>query len=499
VAVARRRVDPAERAMLDLAGAIQAFEGALPRKPLVEVVALPVEETPPALLDLVPRISPRFRRPEHLIDLTRVLERAHKEPLRCLISVPPRHAKTETLLHGIAWILRDDPSAMLGYISYQADIARSKSRLARDYAKASGVVVRSDADALHEWLTTRGGGLRAGGIGGPLTGHGFRVLFIDDPTKNRQDAESALIRQRNWDWFTSTALTRLEPTGSVIVCHTRWHEDDLIGRCLKQKELFDATDGVDGENWHHINLQAVNEATGLALWPEQWPLSALRAKRAAIGEYDWSSLYQGHPRPRGARVFAEPATYVGNPNTNGARIIIGVDVAGTAKTSANFTVAAVFAFRGYGESMTADIIDAERMQETIPEVCRRLEALQKRYGGAPLVVESSGVGKAVPQVLREVNAALRIHEEYPQGDKFTRAQPYAAAWNGGRVRVPVAASWVGPFVRTHVDFTGVNDAIDDDVDAGAHAWNYAQRTISQPTKTPPVLRPMNLDSQPLGI
>lgn len=474
--VARRRVDPTERALLDFAGAIQALEQAKPRKVAVEVVVLPAEEPAPALLDLVPRISPRFRRPDHLSELTHVLERAHKEPLRVLISVPPRHAKTETMLHGIAWILRDEPSAMLGYISYQADIARSKSRLARDYAKAAGVVVRGDADALHEWLTIRGGGLRAGGIGGPLTGHGFRVLIIDDPTKNRQDAESALIRQRNWDWFTSTALTRLEPTGSAIVCHTRWHEDDLIGRCLKQKELYDATNGLDGENWHHINLQAINETTGQALWPTQWPLSALRAKRAAIGEYDWSSLYQGHPRARGTRVFGEPTNYVGTPNADNTRIVIGVDVAGTAKTSANFTVAVVFAVRGYAENMTADVLDVLRMQETIPEVCRQLESLQKRFSGAPLVVESSGIGKAVPQVLREVNSSLRIIEEYPKGDKFTRAQPYAAAWNSGRVRTPIAASWVGPFVRTHVDFTGINDACDDDVDAGAHAWNYAQRT-----------------------
>ena len=474
--VARQRVDPMERALLDLAKAIQALEAAKPRQTKVEVVALLAEEPAPALLDLVPRISPRFRRPDHLSELTHVLERAHKEPLRVLISVPPRHAKTETMLHGIAWILRDEPSAMLGYISYQADIARSKSRLARDYAKAAGVVVRSDADALHEWLTTRGGGLRAGGIGGPLTGHGFRVLFIDDPTKNRQDAESALIRQRNWDWFTSTALTRLEPTGSAIVCHTRWHEDDLIGRCLKQKELYDATNGLDGENWHHINLQAINETTGQALWPTQWPLSALRAKRAAIGEYDWSSLYQGEPRPRGAKVFNEPVRYSVETKIDGARIVIGVDIAATAKTSANFTVALVFAVRGYGDTMTADIIDAERMQETIPVVCRRLEALQKRYSGAPLVVEAAGIGKAVPQVMRDVNPALRIVEEYPQGDKFTRAQPYAAAWNAGRVRLPQMATWNGPVIRTHMDFTGMNDAIDDDVDAGAHAWNYAQRT-----------------------
>ena len=118
-----------------------------------------------------------------------------------------------------------------------------------------------------------------------------------------------------------------------------------------------------------------------------------------------------------------------------------------------------------------------------------LGSIAKTLRRRSLVVESSGVGKAVPQVPTRSKRGTRIHEEYPRGQVYA-AQPYAAAWNGGRVRVPVAASWVGPFVRTHVDFTGVNDAIDDDVDAGAHAWNYAQRTISQPTKTPPVLRPM---------
>jgi predicted phage terminase large subunit-like protein len=396
-------------------------------------------------------------------------------------------------------MLCDDPRTIIGYVTYQSNLANSKSRSARDYARAAGVPQRRDADSLQEWLTTFGGGMRATGMGGPLTGQGMRVLIIDDPTKNRQEAESALIRNRNWDWFTSTALTRLEPDGSVIVCHTRWHEDDLIGRCLKQKELWDSTGGAEGENWRHINLQAIDETTGLALWPEQWPLKKLERRRALVGEYDWASLFQGHPRPRGARVFGDPATYSGNPVINGARIIIGVDVAGTAKTSANFSVALVFAVRGYGDLMTADIIDAERMQETIPEVCRRLEALQKRYGGAPLVVESSGIGKAVPQVLRDVNASLRIVEEYPQGDKFTRAQPYAAAWNAGRVRVPITASWVGPVVRTHIDFTGVNDAIDDDVDAGSLAWNYAQRTMHAPVKAPPPMPMPNLESQTLGI
>jgi predicted phage terminase large subunit-like protein len=286
----------------------------------------------------------------------------------------------------------------------------------------------------------------------------------------------------------------------MIVVHTRWHEDDLIGRCLREREKYDATDGQDGEPWEHINLQAIDDITEQALWPEQWPIEILNRRRAAVGEYDWASLFQGHPRPRGSKVFQDPQRYEGTASTAGKRIIIGVDVAGTAKTTANWTVAVVFAIGGHGDDMTADVIEVERLQATIPEVCRKLHELQKRYGGAPLVVENAGIGKAVPQVLREINSALRIVEENPKGDKFTRAQPYAAAWNSGRVKVPNNASWLGPFVRTHLDFTGVNDPCDDDVDAGAHAWNYAQRMIhAPPPKPPPAPKPYNFDAQRLGI
>jgi predicted phage terminase large subunit-like protein len=65
----------------------------------------------------------------------------------------------------------------------------------------------------------------------------------------------------------------------------------------------------------------------------------------------------------------------------------------------------------------------------------------------------------------------------PIGDKWTRAQSYAAGWNSGRVRVPLTdsgAPWLQAFVGVHKDFTGKGDACDDDVDSGAHAWNYAR-------------------------
>jgi predicted phage terminase large subunit-like protein len=385
--------------------------------------------------------------------------------------VPPRHGKTEVLLHGIAWALAQKPHLQFGYVSYAETFARSKSRRARDLARAAHVALRTDADALQEWRTHDGGGLFATGIGGPLTGHGVDVLLVDDPHKNREEAESALVRQSVYEWFTSTGVTRVEPQGSIIVVHTRWHGDDLIGRLERESTKYAETGGLEGEHWDLVSLRAIDEDTGAALWPERWPADVLDRRRRTIGEYEWAALFQGRPRPRGAKLFREPIRYDG-PALMGRRLIIGVDVAGTKSSRADWTVAAVLAFTGEADELSADVLEALRLQEEIPEVCRQLEALQKKWN-APLVIEGSGIGKAVPQTLLDVNPRLRIEVVHPTEDKFTRAQAYAAGWNQGRVRVPASATWLPEFLRVHADFTGVNDRHDDDVDAAVHAWNYA--------------------------
>lgn len=434
------------------------------------IVPAPIRRAPERLLDFIPRISPKFTRPYHLTAMAALIERAVAgEPVRALVSVPPRHGKTECIIHSIPWALDRRPDLLIGYVSYAAELARSKSRSARDLARLTGIPSRDDADALHEWLTPQGGGLRAAGIGGPLTGQGFGLLFIDDPIKNREEAESLIIRSRNYGWFTSTAMTRLDPNGAVIVVHTRWHEDDLIGRLRAERLRYDATMGMEGERWEYVNLPAVN-AEGNALWPERWPVEILDKRRRIVGPYDWSALFQGEPRPKEGRLFRDPVRYQ-DPQIDGARLVIGVDVAGTKKTRSNWTVAVVMAFSGVGEEMCADVLEVLRMQEEVPEVCRRLEALQQKWG-APLVVEASGLGKAVPQMLRDTSPQLDIKEVYPSADKYVRAQAYASAWNEGRVRLPAHGADIAQFIAIHKDFTGVDDPQDDDVDAGAHAWNY---------------------------
>ncbi len=444
------------------------------------------EATASSLLDFVPQVDSRLIRPYHLAPLASAIERTRTEPVRMTISVPPRMGKTQLILLGIIWLLLGDPSTLIAYISYAAGVARTKSRLARDYARNVGIIPRPDADALSEWILPTGGGVRAGGIGGPLTGNGFRTIFVDDPTKNRAEAESRVYRQRNWEWFTSTATTRLTPGGSIVVCHTRWHSDDLIGRLRKETDKFIRTRGQEGEWWEHINLPAIDDEprvdgarpTGLALCPELWTRKQLLKKRRAVGEYDWSALYQGNPRPRGAKLFRDPARYAGLPSRHGKTIVIGVDVAGTASTRSNFTVATVMGFMGKGDGLMADVLEVKRWQVEIPDVARKLQALQVKYGGAPLIIEGSGLGKAVPQLLLDVNRKLRITVVYPVTDKWVRAQSYAAAWNDQRIRLPESP---GPeeleYIRVHTEFTGVNDVEDDDVDAGAHAFNFMRGKV----------------------
>jgi predicted phage terminase large subunit-like protein len=449
-----------------------------------------------SLMDWIPLMSPNFEAPRHLTQLAEVLVRSQFEPVYVTISVPPRHSKTETLLHYVPWRLHREPSAEIAYCTYEANLAYTKSRRMRELAEATGVQFNKSAKSVKEWQTAQGGKLIATGVGGPITGKGAKLLIIDDPVKNREEAESPVIRQKIWDWFTSTALTRVEPGGSVVVCHTRWHDDDLIGRI---KSEF----GSHGE-WVHISFPAVDERTDevtgetrrKALWPSRWPLAELDRKRRLVGEYDWAALYQGQPRPKGGRMFGG-ATRYGLPNITDDKpfkIIIGADPAATEKTSSDYSCAVVMAFTGEFNTLNfrGDILEVYRKQVQIPEFVARLRDLAVKWG-APIAVESVAGFKAVPQMLRNLDKRLRIFEAPALGDKFTRALPVAAAWNDGRIRVPHECEWeLSDFLNEVEKFTGVKDAHDDQVDAMAHCYNSAQMIIPQIIYKPQVPIPSNL-------
>lgn len=199
------------------------------------------------------------------------------------------------------WHLGNYPEHEVMACSYNSALAMSFSRKVRNLVREPAYQVvfddmrlDPDSQSVETWHTTEGGMYAALGVGGPATGRGAHVLLIDDPVKNRAEAESETSRDAVWDWYTSTAYTRLAPGGGVIVILTRWHDDDLAGRLLRAQK-----DG--GDQWRVISYPAVAEVDepyrnrGEALHPARYNLEALERIKRAVGPRDWQALYQQNP------------------------------------------------------------------------------------------------------------------------------------------------------------------------------------------------------------
>jgi len=458
--------------------------------------------------EFISEVSPHLPPPEHTRIITDEVERAMREPVSVVLSMPPRHAKTLTLLHCFAWWLKHNPADTCGYFTYSDDLGKRKSRIARDIAHRAGIQMNPDVQNAGEWRTTLGGGLIAGGRGGGLTGDGVSGLFVvDDPFKNRKEADSENIREDVWEWFAEVVNTRLEGA-SLFVVHTRWHNDDLIGRLeVMAQEIPELA------NIRVVNLPALaveqdpkddpmGRSMGQALWPEKETAVELNRKRVLMGDWSFGALYQGTPRPRGSNVFSEPRYYdFDDFKIDGCSVVLGGDPAASKSTTADYSTAVIIAVRqedrvihldGWAEPrkmrMPVGYVQyVYREQVTIPQYVDDIRSLQKTWYNAKLGIEAVSGFKAVPQLLLRFDPDLRVQEMPTLGDKFQRAAPVAAMWNAGLIMLPVdsrgvAHPWVKAFVKEVCNFTGVNDATDDQVDGLAHAWNqiaYAAKPVQR--------------------
>lgn len=408
------------------------------------------EQARRSLLRAVPFVSPKYSSPRHLGPLVDALQRAIAgEELRVVCSAPPRHAKTETVLHAIAWGLWKNPDLTFSFTTYADTLSRSKSRKARAIAGRFGVEL--DARAVGEWRTPAGGGVVAGGIGGPLTGHGVNIGIVDDPFKNRQQAESAAERKVREEFLDDVLETRIEPGGSIFLFGTRWTPDDLLGYALKKG------------GWLHINLPALNDA-GEALWPERWSAESINKKRVRVGEYTFASLFQGRPRPRGGNVFGEPTFYSKLPTV--FRSSHGLDLSYSAKTSSDYSVVVRMLYAA-GKFYVVNVVRMQVRATQFKKVCRRLHKLD-RHSPWRWYVSGTELG---PADFFNEEPGVPVDAYTVSSDKFVRAMDYAAAWNRGDVLVPESAPWLDEFLDEHKDFTGSGKERDDQVDATTAAFD----------------------------
>jgi hypothetical protein len=253
-----------------------------------------------SFLDFVVYMNPWFKVSWHHKIIAHALERVEKrECKRLMIFLPPRHSKSEMgSVNFPAWFLGRNKDKNIIEASYSDELASEFGRQARnivdspEYKNIFDTKLSPDSKSKSSWATNGLGRYSAVGIGGSVTGKGADVFLIDDPIKNRADAESQTKRDALYSWYKSTARTRLSPDGAIVLLVTRWSDDDLAGTILA---------GENGEDWEVISLPAiavedeVHRKKGEALWATQFSVSNLLNTKGDIGLFEWSALYQQNP------------------------------------------------------------------------------------------------------------------------------------------------------------------------------------------------------------
>ncbi|MEO5376875.1 MAG: phage terminase large subunit [Magnetococcus sp. DMHC-6] len=400
---------------------------------------------------------------------------------RLMIFMPPRHGKSMLASEFFpAWYLGHHPSRQVMFVTYSQDAANSVGRKVRNQlletlhpAAFPECRLAADSSSVRRFDTTSRGAFYAVGIGGPITGRGADLLIIDDPVKNRVDADSVVIRKRLREWYTSTAYSRLMPKGAVVLIQTRWHEDDLAGWLLREH---------GGEGWHILELpalarfdDALGRCEGEALWPEAFHRERLLKIRDAVGSRDWSALYQQRPVPEvGGMIKAAWLGRYEQKAQSYERIVQSWDTAYKAKVMHDPSVCTTWGeIKGIFHLLHVWVGRVE-----YPDLKRMVGELASRWHVDAILVEDRGSGQSLLQELRR-ETRWSLIGIVPVVDKVTRMSVVSALFESGRVLLPQQGEWLAEYEAEVLSFpTSVHD---DQVDSTSQFLSWAKNRAAGST------------------
>ena len=407
---------------------------------------------------------PQYRPAEHHYLIAEKLEAVLRgEIKRLMITMPPRHGKSELASRRFpAWALGRDPDKSLISASYNSDLANDFGREVRNivndplYHNLFDTRLAKDSAAANRWHTNGAGGYVAAGIGTAVTGRGAHIFTIDDPVKDRASAESETDQRRSYEWYTSTAYTRLESTltdkvtaedilwdvsgalkdrvilpfeGAIILIQTRWHEADLSGRLLE-----DMSNG--GDQWDLLSLPAISEKG--ALWPSKYPLDRLEDIKGAIGARDFSSLYQQDPTPDDGEHYKRDWFKRFKPKDLPEKLnYYGCSDFAVSDGKGDFTEHTVFALDSDDNTY---IVDNWHGQTTADIWIDKLLDLHKRYKSILWFGEGGVIRKSIEPFLskrmRERRDYARMEWINPTHNKVISSRSFQARAAQGKVFIP---------------------------------------------------------------
>lgn len=382
-----------------------------------------------------------------------------------MISCPPQHGKTE--LSSIAftcWLLTRNPKYRLALATYSQDHANKISRATRRIAEPAGIQIASDRSAVEEWETVQGGRMRAVGFGGGLSGYPVDIGIIDDPYKDREEADSVAIRNKRWEWYTDVWIAR-NPQQQIFI-GTEWHEDGLHNRIMNSPQAG---------RWTRIKTPAIavendplGRMVGEPLCPARVPLDELLERRA-MNPYSFEAMYQQNPTPREGALFKVSNLIYCDPSEvpKGLPVRRVWDTAAT--LGGDFT--AGVRIEGPCPANRYYITDVVRGQWEPFERNQRILVTAGMDGRDVRIIVPKNPGDAgVDQsnMLIALLAGYPVEAQKETGSKENRAEPLAAQVNAGNV-VVVRDVWTPAYVEELRTFPGGKN--DDQVDASANGFN----------------------------
>ncbi len=408
---------------------------------------------------------------------------------RLIILEPPRNGKSELVSRRLpAFALGVDPDDQIIATSYGDELASKNNReiqriidsekyrklfpsttLSGSYSESpqSGTWLRN---AKEFEIVGKRGYYKSSGIGGAITGRGGKLLIIDDPTKNREEADSATHREMLWDWYTSTFYTRKEGRARILITVTRWHEDDLVGRLLKRAE-----EDPNADQWTVISFPAIrgdeeNEfdprKKGEPLWPEKYSLQELLTMKSNMGSRDWSALMQQTPIVEGGNIVKrEWWKYYKTRPAKFDEIIQSWDMSFDKTKNSSYVVGTVWGRVGASKYL----LDLVREQMGFTATVQSLKNISNKWPTAVRkLVEKKANGAAVIDSLKSKVPGLIAIE--PKSSKESRAHAVSPEIEAGNVYLPESAPWLHDYLNEWSQFPNSTD--NDQVDSTTQALLY---------------------------
>lgn len=380
---------------------------------------------------------------------------------RVILNLGPRHGKTELASKRfMAWFSARHPELSLIFGTYNDTFAADVGRAVRDNIQSPehqlvfpDHALKEGSEAAQRLETTKGGQLSFVGRGGTITGRGGHGIIIDDPIKDRKEADSKLIRDQLWTWFTQVIMTRqMTSDAFVILIQTRWHEDDLVGRLTDPMNAY--YDPDEARQWAVIDLPALafddgtpdplGRAPGEALWPERFPAPFLKQQQR-LDPRGFQALYQGRPSASEGNFFHADwlNTYKPDELPKNLRIYAASDHAVSATQARDRTALIPV---GVDEQdniyILPDIFWRQANADVVAEAMLNIIRTRRPvFWWAERGHISKSIGPFLRKRMNEEQVYAAIVEVTPTADKQTRAQSIQGRMAMGKVFFPSFAPW----------------------------------------------------------